>query len=265
MYPRQHPSEENMHSPHLTLSHHHRHYGVWHGIFGLSATVRCTMGACESSFLCVSSGLLWRRGARSLPASRATRGHFPKISEQGSESFLLCRRVSWRNGGTACVFINGKVCTCIYCAMAMSSSARILSRRAFDSNLTQMMIGPLLGGGNRCPPYYSCKAILYRPRGCRVTCQSINQHEMTSCVCVLGRALFGARRRLISKVQTHVVIKGDAALRRRTFPIYAPEFSRAFTLFATVVWSMFLSRFWGVGPVSAAFLVMFSNQCCHLR
>jgi hypothetical protein len=89
MYPRQHPSEENMHSPHLTLSHHHRHYGVWHGIFGLSATVRCTMGACESSFLCVSSGLLWRRGARSLPASRATRGHFPKISEQGSESFLL--------------------------------------------------------------------------------------------------------------------------------------------------------------------------------
>ncbi|KAH9989280.1 hypothetical protein BJV77DRAFT_690918 [Russula vinacea] len=133
------------------------------------------------------------------------------------------------------------------------------------NNLTQMMIGPLLGGGNRCPPYYSCKAILYRPRGCRVTCQSINQHEMTSCVCVLGRALFGARRRLISKVQTHVVIKGDAALRRRTFPIYAPEFSRAFTLFATVVWSMFLSRFWGVGPVSAAFLVMLSNQCCHLR
>ena len=158
MYPRQHPSEENIHSPHLTLSHHHRHSGVRHGIFGLSATVWCTMGACESKtqkveffFLCVSSGLLRRRGARSLPASRATRGHFPKVSEQGSESFLLCRRVGRRNGGTACVFITGKVCTCICCVMAMSSSARILSR-AFDSNLNQLMIGPLLGGDNCCPP-----------------------------------------------------------------------------------------------------------------
>ena len=59
MYPRQHPSEENIHSPHLTLSHHHRHSGVRHGIFGLSATVWCTMGACESKtqkvefFFCV--------------------------------------------------------------------------------------------------------------------------------------------------------------------------------------------------------------------
>jgi 4-hydroxybenzoate polyprenyltransferase len=52
-------------------------------------------------------------------------------------------------------------------------------------------------------------------------------------------------------------VEGDKALGRMTFPIYAPEFSRAFTLFATVAWSAFLSWFWGVGPVNAAFLIIF--------
>jgi hypothetical protein len=54
-------------------------------------------------------------------------------------------------------------------------------------------------------------------------------------------------------------VEGDKALGRMTFPIYAPEFSRAFTLFATVTWSTFLGWFWGVGPVSAAFLVIFGT------
>ena len=54
-------------------------------------------------------------------------------------------------------------------------------------------------------------------------------------------------------------VEGDKALGRMTFPIYAPEFSRAFTFFAIVAWSMFLSWFWGVGPVSAAFLVIFGT------
>ncbi len=54
-------------------------------------------------------------------------------------------------------------------------------------------------------------------------------------------------------------VEGDKALGRITFPIYAPEFSRAFTLFATVAWSIFLSWFWGVGPISAAFLVIFGT------
>lgn len=54
-------------------------------------------------------------------------------------------------------------------------------------------------------------------------------------------------------------VEGDKALGRMTFPIYAPEFSRAFTLFATVAWSTFLSWFWGVGPISAAFLVVFGS------
>jgi hypothetical protein len=54
-------------------------------------------------------------------------------------------------------------------------------------------------------------------------------------------------------------VEGDKALGRMTFPIYAPEFSRAFTFFAIVAWSMFLNWFWGVGPVSAAFLVIFGT------
>jgi 4-hydroxybenzoate polyprenyltransferase len=52
-------------------------------------------------------------------------------------------------------------------------------------------------------------------------------------------------------------VEGDKALGRMTFPIYAPEFSRLFTLVATIVWSMFLSWFWEVGPISTAFLVCF--------
>jgi 4-hydroxybenzoate polyprenyltransferase len=54
-------------------------------------------------------------------------------------------------------------------------------------------------------------------------------------------------------------VEGDKALGRITFPIYAPEFSRAFTLFATVAWSMFLCWFWGIGPFSTAFLVIFGT------
>lgn len=54
-------------------------------------------------------------------------------------------------------------------------------------------------------------------------------------------------------------VEGDKALGRMTFPIYAPEFSRLFTLVATIVWSMFLSWFWEVGPVSTAFLVCFGT------
>ncbi len=54
-------------------------------------------------------------------------------------------------------------------------------------------------------------------------------------------------------------VEGDKALGRMTFPIYAPEFSRVFTLVATIVWSMFLSWFWEVGPISTAFLVCFGT------
>ncbi|VDC07344.1 unnamed protein product [Peniophora sp. CBMAI 1063] len=43
---------------------------------------------------------------------------------------------------------------------------------------------------------------------------------------------------------------GDAAIGRVTFPIYAPEFSRVFTLVAMGSWSILLGRYWGIGVVS---------------
>jgi|SRR5712672_698183 len=52
-------------------------------------------------------------------------------------------------------------------------------------------------------------------------------------------------------------VEGDKAVGRMTFPIYAPELSRLLTLFATVAWSVFLSWFWGVGPISAAVFTSF--------
>ncbi|KAI0044257.1 hypothetical protein FA95DRAFT_1562451 [Auriscalpium vulgare] len=54
-------------------------------------------------------------------------------------------------------------------------------------------------------------------------------------------------------------VEGDKALGRITFPIYAPEFSRLFTLFATIAWSVYLSWFWAIGPVSTALFVAFGT------
>ncbi|KAL0959326.1 hypothetical protein HGRIS_014587 [Hohenbuehelia grisea] len=45
-------------------------------------------------------------------------------------------------------------------------------------------------------------------------------------------------------------VEGDAAIGRVTFPIYAPEFSRAFTLAAMLAWSIGLGWFWGIGTAS---------------
>jgi hypothetical protein len=50
-------------------------------------------------------------------------------------------------------------------------------------------------------------------------------------------------------------VEGDKVVGRMTFPIYAPELSRLLTLFATVAWSVFLSWFWDVGPISTAIFV----------
>ncbi|KAI0253443.1 UbiA prenyltransferase family [Lactifluus subvellereus] len=50
-------------------------------------------------------------------------------------------------------------------------------------------------------------------------------------------------------------VEGDKVVGRMTFPIYAPELSRFLTLFATVAWSVFLSWFWDVGPISTAVFV----------
>lgn len=46
-------------------------------------------------------------------------------------------------------------------------------------------------------------------------------------------------------------VEGDAAIGRRTFPIYAPEFSRVFTLCAMMVWSLFVAWYWDIGYISS--------------
>ena len=51
-------------------------------------------------------------------------------------------------------------------------------------------------------------------------------------------------------------IAGDVELGRITFPIYAPAFSRIFTLFAMVAWSFVLGTYWSLGPVTL------SAFCC---
>ncbi|KAH8810531.1 UbiA prenyltransferase family [Flagelloscypha sp. PMI_526] len=52
-------------------------------------------------------------------------------------------------------------------------------------------------------------------------------------------------------------VEGDLAIGRRTFPIYAPEFSRFFTLCTISCWSIFLSWYWDIswGP-TAIFVIL---------
>jgi 1,4-dihydroxy-2-naphthoate octaprenyltransferase len=52
-------------------------------------------------------------------------------------------------------------------------------------------------------------------------------------------------------------VEGDKTVGRMTFPIYAPELSRFLMLFVTVAWSIFLSWFWKVGPISTALFTSF--------
>jgi 1,4-dihydroxy-2-naphthoate octaprenyltransferase len=59
------------------------------------------------------------------------------------------------------------------------------------------------------------------------------------------------------QAQDFADVEGDKAVGRMTFPIYAPELSRFLTLFATISWSVFLSWFWEVGPISTALFTSF--------
>lgn len=54
------------------------------------------------------------------------------------------------------------------------------------------------------------------------------------------------------QAQDFADVEGDSALGRVTFPIYAPELARAFTLLALVAWSWGLSAFWEIGPLYGA-------------
>ncbi|KAF8523827.1 UbiA prenyltransferase family-domain-containing protein [Gautieria morchelliformis] len=51
-------------------------------------------------------------------------------------------------------------------------------------------------------------------------------------------------------------VEGDIKLGRTTFPIYAPSFSRLFTLFSMIAWSVILGKYWVLGPIT---LISF---CC---
>ncbi|KAI9459388.1 UbiA prenyltransferase family [Russula earlei] len=52
-------------------------------------------------------------------------------------------------------------------------------------------------------------------------------------------------------------VEGDKAVGRMTFPIYAPELSRLLTFLAIAAWSVFLSWFWDVGPISTGVFIGF--------
>jgi 4-hydroxybenzoate polyprenyltransferase len=51
-------------------------------------------------------------------------------------------------------------------------------------------------------------------------------------------------------------VEGDIKLGRITFPIYAPSFSRFFTLFSMMAWSVILGKYWVLGPITL------SAFCC---
>jgi 4-hydroxybenzoate polyprenyltransferase len=58
-------------------------------------------------------------------------------------------------------------------------------------------------------------------------------------------------------VQDFPDVDGDKTVGRMTLPIYAPELSRFLTLFVTAAWSIFLSWFWRVGPISTSLFTSF--------
>ncbi|KAJ7644820.1 UbiA prenyltransferase family [Roridomyces roridus] len=71
-------------------------------------------------------------------------------------------------------------------------------------------------------------------------------------ICISGVLIFTT-----IQAQDFADVEGDAASGRVTFPVYAPELSRAFTLFAVIAWSMFLGWFWHLGPMVSAALGLF--------
>ncbi|THH14068.1 hypothetical protein EW146_g6221 [Bondarzewia mesenterica] len=58
------------------------------------------------------------------------------------------------------------------------------------------------------------------------------------------------------QVQDFPDVEGDNFSGRVTFPIYAPEFSRIFTLFMMLLWSVALSWYWDVGTITSALFVV---------
>ena len=73
-------------------------------------------------------------------------------------------------------------------------------------------------------------------------------------VCISGALIFTT-----IQAQDFADVEGDSILGRKTFPIYAPEFSRIATVTAMSAWSVFLAWFWDIGTVCGAIFVGFGS------
>ncbi|OBZ74345.1 Digeranylgeranylglyceryl phosphate synthase [Grifola frondosa] len=67
------------------------------------------------------------------------------------------------------------------------------------------------------------------------------------------------------QAQDFADVEGDAALGRVTFPIYAPELSRAFTFVATIAWSIALGWYWHIGMFSRIIFTVLGGYVAVLR
>ena len=72
-------------------------------------------------------------------------------------------------------------------------------------------------------------------------------------------AISGALIFTTIQAQDFADVEGDAALGRKTFPIYAPGLSRVASLLAMCAWSLVLACFWGVGPLCGGAFVAFGS------
>ena len=73
-------------------------------------------------------------------------------------------------------------------------------------------------------------------------------------VCLSGALIFTT-----IQAQDFADVEGDSISGRKTFPIYAPEFSRIATVAAMSAWSVFLASFWGIGTLCGAIFVGFGS------
>ena len=100
---------------------------------------------------------------------------------------------------------------------------------------------------------------LMQPRNCQLSvhhCLVGLTRDLDS-VSIFAIYLSGALIFTTIQAQDFADVEGDSALGRVTFPIYAPELSRVFTLFALVGWSCGLSAFWDIGPLHRAIFIGF--------
>ena len=81
----------------------------------------------------------------------------------------------------------------------------------------------------------------------------------TVAVCISGALIFTT-----IQAQDFADVEGDMKMGRQTFPIYEPELSRQVTIVALILWSIFLSWFWKIGPFCSV-CYMISGTIVGLR